>query len=111
MRTRETGVTAVPLAWVGPVKLAAETAGAGGRAWEGEVPLATYETPLWASVERGARVTGRAGGIRAVVTDDRMARSVILEAPDAAVVSSAGASADTAPSAASAVPSAGFFRW
>jgi hydroxymethylglutaryl-CoA reductase (NADPH) len=56
----------------------------GGWGFEGEVPLATYETPLWASVARGAAVTAHAGGIRAVVQDDRMARSVLLEAPDAA---------------------------
>jgi hydroxymethylglutaryl-CoA reductase (NADPH) len=48
------------------------------------VPLATYETPLWASCNRGAKVSVAAGGIRAVVVDDRMTRSVLLEAPDAA---------------------------
>ncbi len=47
------------------------------------VPLATYETPLWPSVERGARLTSRAGGIRAVVAGDSMTRSVLITAPDA----------------------------
>jgi hydroxymethylglutaryl-CoA reductase (NADPH) len=47
------------------------------------IPLATYESPLWPSVERGARVTAAAGGIRAVIHDDRMTRSVLFEAPDA----------------------------
>ena len=63
---------------VGPVRLA-------GPEVEGDflVPLATFETPLWPSVARGARATLRAGGIRAVVVDERMARSVLLEAPDA----------------------------
>ena len=84
MRARETGVAEVPLAWVGPVKVGDETSGMGGWAWEGAVPLATYETPLWASVERGAHATARAGGLRCVVQDDRMARSVMVEAPDAA---------------------------
>lgn len=46
------------------------------------VPLATYESPLWPSVQRGARVTAQAGGIRTVIHDDRMSRSVLFEAPD-----------------------------
>ncbi len=49
------------------------------------VPLATYETPLWPSVNRGAKVSMAAGGIRAVVVDDRMTRSILLEAPNADV--------------------------
>ncbi|HRT05378.1 MAG TPA: hydroxymethylglutaryl-CoA reductase [Kiritimatiellia bacterium] len=69
----------VPMRRVGPVRLAGPDA-------EGEflVPLATFETPLWPSVERGARVTAQAGGIRAVVLDERMTRSVLVDAPDAA---------------------------
>lgn len=47
------------------------------------VPLATFEKPLWPSTARGARVTGHAGGITAVVTDERMTRSIMLHAPDA----------------------------
>jgi hydroxymethylglutaryl-CoA reductase (NADPH) len=53
------------------------------------VPLATYESPLWPSVNRGARVSREVGGIRAVVLDERMTRSVILEAPDAEAAVSA----------------------
>ena len=70
----------VPMEWVGPMKLY-------GGVPEGEyrVPLATYETPLWPSVNRGARVSTRCGeGIRCTVIDERMTRSVLLEAPDAA---------------------------
>lgn len=45
------------------------------------VPLATYETPLWASVDRGARIASYCGeGICAIVTDERMTRSITLEA-------------------------------
>ena len=44
------------------------------------VPLATYESPLWPSVNRGARVSAACGGIRAVVVDDRMTRSLLVEA-------------------------------
>ena len=74
----ETAVAAVPMRQVGPVKLA-------GPEIEGEfqVPLATYETPLWPSVDRGARVTAQAGGIRALVMDERMTRSVLVVAPNA----------------------------
>ena len=77
--TSEILAAPVPMRKVGPVRLAGPDA-------EGEflVPLATYETPLWPSVERGARVTAQAGGIRAVVLDERMTRSVLVDAPDAA---------------------------
>ena len=71
-------IAGVPMRWVGPIRLS-------GPEVEGEVsvPLATFESPLWPSVARGARVTARAGGIRAAVVDERMARSILLEAPDA----------------------------
>jgi len=64
---------------VGPVRLCGPEA-----AGEFMLPLATYETPLWPSVNRGARVSVLSGGIHAVVVDERMTRSVALEAPDAA---------------------------
>jgi len=69
----------IPLRRVGPVRIA-------GPELEGdfELPLATYETPLFASVNRGARVATASGGIRGVVIDERMTRSVLFEAPDAA---------------------------
>lgn len=44
------------------------------------IPLATLESPLWPSTHRGARVCSQAGGIRAQVLDERMTRSVIVEA-------------------------------
>ena len=71
-------IASVPMRCVGPVLLA-------GPEVTGEVllPLATFETPLWPSVGRGARVAVLSGGIRAVVVDDRMARSILVEAPDA----------------------------
>ncbi len=70
----------VPLRWVGPLKLA-------GPEVDGEflVPLATYEAPLWPSVNRGARVSVVCGGIRAVVVDERMTRSVAFETDRAEV--------------------------
>ena len=76
--TDENLVAAIPMRKVGPIRLS-------GPEVEGEamVPLATFETPLWPSVERGARVTAQAGGIRAAIFDERMTRSVLVDAPDA----------------------------
>ncbi len=63
---------------VGPILLAGpEVVG------EVAVPLATYESPLWPSVDRGARVTRACGGLQAVVVDERMTRSVVVQAPSA----------------------------
>ena len=78
----ESSVALIPQRWVGPVKIR-------GPIVEDElkVPLATFETPLWPSTERGARVTMRSGGIQAVVVNERMTRSILLEAPDAATAS------------------------
>ncbi|GAB6034559.1 hydroxymethylglutaryl-CoA reductase [Galenea microaerophila] len=69
----------IPMKSVGPLKLIGDI-----EAEDILVPLATYETPLWPSVARGARVTQIAGGIRVTVIDDRMSRSILLEAPHAA---------------------------
>lgn len=68
----------VPMQQVGPIRLI-------GPEVEGDfdVPLATYESPLWPSTRRGARVATAAGGLRAVIVDDRMTRSVLLAATDA----------------------------
>jgi hydroxymethylglutaryl-CoA reductase (NADPH) len=63
---------------VGPVKITGPEVND-----EVMIPLATYETPLWASVNRGAKVSRLAGGIAAIVVDDRMTRSILVEAPNA----------------------------
>jgi hydroxymethylglutaryl-CoA reductase (NADPH) len=68
----------IPMQSVGPFKLIGD--------WQIDdlmVPMATYETPLWPSVARGARVTAHAGGIRVTLIDERMTRSILLQAPDA----------------------------
>lgn len=71
--------TPIPLKWVGPLRISGDVTD------EISVPLATYETPLWPSVGRGARISSLIdGGIRAVVVDERMSRSVVFEADDAA---------------------------
>lgn len=68
-------IATVPMRSIGPVKLI-------GPEVEGDImiPLATFESPLWPSTHRGAKVCSHAGGIRAVILDDRMTRSVLLEA-------------------------------
>ncbi len=68
----------VPMRWVGPIRFA-------GGALSGEirVPLATYEAPLWPSVQRGARVTCAGDGIAVAAQSAGMTRSVVVEAPDA----------------------------
>lgn len=70
----------IPMQSVGPFKLIGEV-----ETDDLMVPMATYETPLWPSVARGARVTHHSGGIRVTVIDERMTRSVLLEAPNASI--------------------------
>lgn len=78
MKTDAPAFATVPMQTIGPLKIT-------GPEMDDEVmvPLATYESPLWPSVERGARVTRVSGGIRCVVVDERMTRSILLEAPGA----------------------------
>ena len=70
----------IPMQTVGPIKIIGSEVMA-----EVKVPLATYESPLWPSVHRGARVSMASGGIIAVIVDERMTRSILLEAPNAEV--------------------------
>lgn len=70
----------VPMRWVGPIKITGHVLDE-----EIKVPLATYETPLWPSVRRGAKISRLSGGIRATVIDARMTRSILLEADNAEV--------------------------
>lgn len=69
---------AIPLRKVGPIKIISPE-------FEAElmVPLATFETPLWPSTARGARVTRLAGGIQAIIVDECMSRSIVVEATTA----------------------------
>ncbi|MBW5802318.1 hydroxymethylglutaryl-CoA reductase [Coxiella endosymbiont of Ornithodoros amblus] len=68
----------IPLQFIGPIKIIGSEVNA-----EVEVPLATFETPVWPSTNRGASVTRRCGGLYCLVLDDRMTRSVLLEGADA----------------------------
>ena len=64
---------AIPVEEIGEVKII------GDFACEVAVPLATYETPLWPSVKRGALVSRKTEGISVSVISDCMTRSVVLE--------------------------------
>ena len=66
----------IPMRNVGPINInSLELVG------EVMVPLATFESPLWPSVARGARLSCMvAGGIQAVVVSELMSRSVLVEA-------------------------------
>ncbi|MEX2606821.1 MAG: hydroxymethylglutaryl-CoA reductase [Kiritimatiellia bacterium] len=71
-------VASVPLRRVGPLCFVVN-----GHSDQCEVPLATYESPLWPSTARGARVSELCGGIHCTLMDERMTRSLLLEAPNA----------------------------
>jgi hydroxymethylglutaryl-CoA reductase (NADPH) len=60
---------------VGPVKIISTEVDE-----EVYLPLATLESPLWPSTHRGARLCTVAGGIKACIIDERMTRSVLVEA-------------------------------
>lgn len=70
----------IPMKWVGPIQITGHVVNENVK-----VPLATYESPLWPSVARGAKISRLAGGIRTTVTDARMTRSILLEADNAEV--------------------------
>lgn len=76
---REELFAPIPMSWVGPIRF-------DGNVLTGElsVPMATYETPLWPSTGRGAKVSRLTErGIVCTLVDERMSRSVLFEAPDA----------------------------
>lgn len=71
-------VAEIPMRTVGPIQIKGPVLDEAVR-----VPLATLETPLWPSTNRGAKVSRLCGGIRVVVVDERMSRSVLFEADTA----------------------------
>ena len=81
-------VTEIPTQWVGPMRLTGNVVNE-----EVSVPLATYETPLWPSVGRGASISRELeDGIRVTVIDERMTRSTLFIAHDAAHAAAAARS-------------------
>ncbi|MFT4136609.1 hydroxymethylglutaryl-CoA reductase [Microbacterium sp.] len=82
--TDDSRVTPIPTRWVGPLRLTGDVE------CEQQVPLATYETPLWPSVGRGARLSRLVEhGIRVSVVDERMTRSSLFVADSAAEAAAA----------------------
>ncbi len=70
----------IPMKTVGPIKII------GHQVCDlVQVPLATYESPVWPSVARGAKVSMQAGGIFAIALSQQMTRSIILAGKDALI--------------------------
>ncbi len=55
------------------------------------VPLATFESPLWLSTNRGATVSKLVGGIKSIIVEESMTRSVLVEGIDAEYVANVAA--------------------
>lgn len=78
--TQDSYKTLIPTRWIGPLKISGEYLDQALI----EVPLATYETTLWPSSARGAKLSRLCpAGIQCVITQDNMTRSVLLQANDA----------------------------
>lgn len=72
--------TAVPTRWVGPMRMSGAVNG------EVEVPLATFESPLWPSVGRGASISREVrDGVIVTIVGERMTRSTLFVAPSASI--------------------------
>ena len=70
----------VPLSWIGPVRISGNVMND-----EVKIPLATYETPLWPSCGRGAKVSRMIeGGITCTFVGEKMTRSVVFTLDSAA---------------------------
>jgi hydroxymethylglutaryl-CoA reductase (NADPH) len=71
------GAALIPMGIAGPVMVHGEFA-------KGDyyIPLATNEAALVAGVQRGIKAINLAGGMKALVTFDGMARAPMIEAPD-----------------------------
>jgi hydroxymethylglutaryl-CoA reductase (NADPH) len=79
MNVEENMIASIPMRQVGPLRLAYD-----GAVETLCVPMATFESPLWPSTARGARVSMQTDGIAVSIAADVMARSILLEAPSAA---------------------------
>jgi hydroxymethylglutaryl-CoA reductase (NADPH) len=76
--------TPIPTRWVGPMTFSQVfTLGLPSDISETKVPLATLETTLFYSVQRGARVMKAAGGLISTLISDTMTRSITLQTPSA----------------------------
>lgn len=68
-------VQQIPLKWIGPICFS--------HPFEElvEVPIATFETTLWPSIARGAKISRLCKGIHVDTSYSGMTRSILLEAP------------------------------
>ncbi|MGA0097367.1 MAG: hydroxymethylglutaryl-CoA reductase [Bacilli bacterium] len=72
--------TPIPTRWVGPFTFAkVSTLGKTQEITATEVPLATLETTLFFSVQRGSRVIQKTGGVFSTMLSDSMTRSITLQ--------------------------------
>ncbi len=74
LTTPETSIE-IPMKWVGPLQFKGNVLSEAV-----EIPLATFETPLWPSVDRGIRVANQSGGVFVAVDQESMTRSFAVEA-------------------------------
>lgn len=74
-------IASIPMRVVGPVRIVGSEVND-----DIPIPLATFESPLWPTTHRGARACTQAGGIRATIIDERMTRSILVEADSAAEI-------------------------
>lgn len=77
----QTLAATIPMKRLGPVTICMEAISESVM-----LPLASFETTLFPSVQRGAKTVSAAGGIRTVCLSDQMTRSILLEADNAAIL-------------------------
>ena len=78
--------THVPTQWVGPIHFCRmQFLDHQTHSVELEAPIATYETTLFHSVNRGARITRLSQSLKTTVISDTMTRSLLFEAQDASM--------------------------
>ena len=75
-----TNTTSIPTKSIGPILI-------NGQHINGEVkvPMATFESTLWPSTNRGAKLSRLAGGINTAIINYGMTRSIALKAPNAKI--------------------------
>ncbi len=71
-------VAHIPMQYIGPIHIIGPEV-----TDQVMVPLATYESPLWPSTNRGAKVSRHSRGIEVTIHSDHMSRSVLLEGTSA----------------------------
>ena len=70
--------TIIPTKLIGPFKINGKYVNSNEKIY---VPLSTFETPLWYSVSRGAKVSlNTTNGISCIIVNNVMTRSILMEA-------------------------------